>query len=610
MLKNPKYQDPKQILETVFGFDTFRPGQLRVIQHILERSHVLAVMPTGSGKSLCYQIPALATGQRAVIISPLVALMDDQVLALHALGVGAQRIHSNRTRAENVNAWRQFQKKPATLLYLSPERLMQDRMLAALQHLEVGLFVIDEAHCVSKWGPNFRPDYEDLSRLSELFPDTVIAAFTATADKATRSDIVQKLTRGNAVTLVQGFDRPNLSLAVLPKNDWKKQLLKFLEDKRGSAGIVYCLSRKETERVAAFMIEHGFNAIAYHAGQDNDLRKINQDRFMTEPGAVMAATIAFGMGIDKPDIRFVAHTTLPANMETYYQEIGRAGRDGAPAETLVLYGLNDLYQRRRFIQEDGDDPDHQFREHKRLDALLAYCEASSCRRKTLLSYFGDNSDDCGNCDNCLDPPRLIDGTNLAVILLSSVHQTGQSFGQAHVIDVVRGSNTQKILERDHHKIESFGAGQDYSKAFWQQFLRQLLSAGYLTVNIERYGRIEITATGFSLLRGETTFEYQAMREAITNKTPTKIRTPRSDSGLPTTDDDQTLLAELKAKRLSLATAQGVPAFVVFSDATLIDMVNQKPQTRTDFAQINGVGPKKLAQYSDAFLALLTSAESE
>ena len=609
MLKNPNHQDPQRILETVFGFDAFRPGQLSVIQHILERAHVLAVMPTGSGKSLCYQIPALATRQRAVVISPLVALMDDQVLALHALGVGAQRIHSNRTRTQNVDAWRQFQNKTATLLYLSPEALMQDRMLAALQRLEVDLFVIDEAHCVSKWGPSFRPDYEDLSRLSELFPDTVIAAFTATADKATRSDIVEKLTKGNAITIVQGFDRPNLSLAVWPKNDWKKQLLEFLDDKRASAGIVYCLSRKETERVAAFMLSHQFNAIPYHAGQDNDVRKINQDRFMTEPSAVMAATIAFGMGIDKPDIRFVVHTSLPANMETYYQEIGRAGRDGAPAETLVLYGLNDLYQRRRFIQQDGDDKDHQFREHKRLDALLAYCEASSCRRKTLLSYFGDDSDICGNCDNCLNPPRLIDGTNAAAMLISCVHQTGQSFGQAHIIDVVRGSNTQKILERGHHKIESFGTGQEYSKAFWQQFLRQLLAAGHLTVNIERYGRIEITVTGFALLRGDTTFEYQAIRESTGSKTPTSAKVPRDNSGIPTTDDDQALLAELKAKRLSLATAQGVPAFVVFSDATLIDMVNQKPQTRTSFAQINGVGPKKLAQYSDAFLALLTASES-
>jgi ATP-dependent DNA helicase RecQ len=395
----------------------------------------------------------------------------------------------------------------------------------------------------------------------------------------------------------------------LPKTDWKKQLLEFLEDKRASAGIVYCLSRKETERVAAWMVKHHFNAIAYHAGQDNDLRKINQDRFMTEPGAVMAATIAFGMGIDKPDIRFVVHTSLPGNMETYYQEIGRAGRDGAPAETLVLYGLNDLYQRRRFIQQDGDDQEHQFREHKRLDALLAYCEASSCRRRTLLSYFGDDSDDCGNCDNCLNPPELIDGTTTAVTLITSVHQTGQSFGQAHVIDVVRGANTQKILERGHHEIESFGAGQEHSKAFWQQFLRQLLSAGYLTVNIERYGRIEITATGFGLLRGETTFEYQAIRESTGSKTPLNRKVPRGDSGIPTTDDDQVLLAELKAKRLALAATQGVPAFVVFSDATLIDMVNQKPQTREDFAQINGVGPKKLAQYSDAFLALLTSASS-
>ena len=418
---------PEQLLESVFGFPAFRPGQKEIVDRLLKGTNTLSVMPTGAGKSICYQLPALIAEQLTVVISPLVALMDDQVAGLRANGVEAVCIHSNRSREDNVADWRRVQDGSIKLLYLSPERLMTERMLVALQALDPAMFVVDEAHCISKWGFSFRPEYEALSGLRARFPNATLSAFTATADIATRQDIATKLFGGKGDIVVRGFDRPNLRLAVTPKTDRNKQLLDFLEPRRDGSGIVYCLSRKLTDETARLLREKGYKALPYHAGLPQDVRRENQEIFMAEDAVIMVATIAFGMGIDKPDIRYVFHLNLPGSVEAYYQEIGRAGRDGKPAEVHMLYGLDDIRMRRQFIVQDEGNEDHKRREHKRLDSLLAYGEATTCRRVALLTYFGESTEPCGNCDICIDPPTLIDGTKEAQMLLTRGCSNGAGF---------------------------------------------------------------------------------------------------------------------------------------------------------------------------------------
>ncbi|WP_419909892.1 DNA helicase RecQ [Hoeflea sp.] len=590
--------DPYSVLRHVFGYHEFRPGQLRIIEQLMAGEHVLAVMPTGGGKSLCYQIPAILAAGLTVVVSPLVALMDDQVAALNANGVNAVSIHSGMDREAQTAAWQAVQAGRIKLLYLSPERLMGERMLGALSQLDLAMFVIDEAHCISKWGVSFRPEYEMLSRLKERFSQVTFGAFTATADAATRRDIAEKLFPGDGTVVVQGFDRPNLRLAVTPKDNWRRQLTGFLDDKNGQSGIVYCLSRKFTEEVAGFLQDEGWNAIAYHAGQDAGTRRQGQDRFMSEDAVIMVATIAFGMGIDKPDIRFVCHLNLPGSVEAYYQEIGRAGRDGAQAETLMLYGLDDIRMRRMFIDQDGEDDAHRLREHKRLDSLLAYCEAATCRRKVLLAYFDEEIAPCGNCDTCLDPPKRIDGTRHAQMLLSAVYRTGQIFGAAHVIDVVRGAETAKIMERGHDRLPTFGVGNEQSKPYWQAFVRQLVAGGALRINIQKYGCLEITGEGREILRGERSFEFHDA--PIVSKRERKKKKSPAAASLSSADED--LLVKLKALRLDLARERNVPAYVVFPDATLIEMASSRPADLDALAGINGVGPKKLGEYGEVFLA--------
>ncbi len=597
-------QTADQILHDIFGFSAFRPGQKEIVNLLVAGENALVVMPTGAGKSLCFQIPALLMDRLTVVVSPLVALMDDQVAGLRANGVAAACVHSGLSRDEQVANWRSVASGESRLLYLSPERLMTERMLDALARLEPALFVVDEAHCVSKWGVSFRPEYEQLSALQERFPNAAIAAFTATADQATREDIAEKLYHSNGHTIVHGFDRPNLTLAVSPKTEWKSQLLAFLENKKNDAGIVYCLSRKFTGEVTEFLCAEGFTAITYHAGQEAQIRRANQNRFMSEQAVIMVATIAFGMGIDKPDIRFVCHLNLPASMEAYYQEIGRAGRDGQASETMLFYGMADMALRRRFIEDDGEDDIHKMREHKRLDALLAYCEAPGCRRAALLAYFDEDHAACGNCDNCLNPPKLVDGTSHALKLFSAIQNSGQMFGGAHIIDILRGAATQKILSRGHDQLDAHGAGSGQPKEFWQAFIRQAVAGNYLTINIQKYGALQITARGNEVASGIEGFEF---REIKLRKKSRKAKTPRS--GQPAiSDQDQSLLAALKTLRLEFAKARNVPAYVIFHDATLMEMAAMKPTSPSQLAEINGIGPRKLEDFGDDFLKAIAAHE--
>ena len=590
---------PEQILESVFGFPAFRPGQREIVDRLINGTHTLSVMPTGAGKSICYQLPALIAKQLTVVISPLVALMDDQVAGLRANGVDAVCIHSNRSREDNVADWRRVQDGSIKLLYLSPERLMTERMLVALQALDPAMFVVDEAHCISKWGFSFRPEYEALSGLQERFPNATLSAFTATADTATRQDIATKLFGGKGDIVVRGFDRPNLRLAVTPKTDRHKKLLEFLEPRRDGSGIVYCLSRKLTDETARLLCEKGYKALPYHAGLPQDVRRENQEVFMAEDAVIMVATIAFGMGIDKPDISYVFHLNLPGSVEAYYQEIGRAGRDGKPADVHMLYGLDDIRMRRQFIAQDDGNEDHKRREHKRLDSLLAYGEATTCRRVALLTYFGESTQPCGNCDICIDPPTLIDGTKEAAMLLTAIGRTGQVFGAAHIVDVLRGSASEKILARGHDALPVYGAGKEHPKNFWAAFTRQVVASGLLSIDVEGYGGLQLTEKAEPLLNGETGFEYRDIPKIkAAGSRKARVAVAALD------DADAELLVGLKALRRELAQERKVPAYVIFSDATLHDMCVMKPNNLDTLALVNGVGPKKLKDFGDLFLGAL------
>lgn len=596
-------QSPDSILQSVFGFGSFRPGQGPIIDHLMRGENLLAVMPTGAGKSLCYQVPALLLDGLTVVVSPLVALMDNQVAGLRANGVDVACIHSGQGREVNVSEWRRVAAGQVKLLYLSPERLMTPRMMSAMKAVGVSMFVVDEAHCVSKWGPAFRPEYAQLSDLKTHFPDARIAAFTATADAATRDDIADALFAGRGRVIVHGFDRPNLSLTVTPKIDRKKQLLAFMDGVRGQAGIVYCLSRKNTEEYAAHLRAAGHKALPYHAGLDAGLRFDTQERFMAEEGVVIVATIAFGMGIDKPDIRFVFHLNLPGSMEAYYQEIGRAGRDGAPALTHMLYGLDDVRMRRQFISEENSEPAHQIREMKRLDALLTYCEASTCRRQVMLSYFGEDSPACKNCDICEDPPEMIDATEPLRFILDTIIETGERFGQAHIIAVARGADTERVRQFGHDKLPSYGKAKAIGAPYLQGLIRQALASGHIDMDIARYGALGVKDKGRAVVEGTATFECKSIRTntRATRKDRDRTKLAR-ESGL--SDRDATLLARLKSCRAALARELGKPAYIVFSDATLIDMAGKRPTSRAQMLEVSGVGEVKYDRFGAAFLEVL------
>ena len=594
--------DPQAILSTVFGFSGFRPGQEEIVSTLLAGKNVLAVMPTGSGKSLCYQVPALAFGGLTVVVSPLVALMRDQVAALQLQGVAAETINSSRDREQNVAIWRRVAAGDVRLLYLSPERLMTERMLAALRRLPISLLAVDEAHCISQWGPSFRPEYEMLSSLREAFPDVPIGGFTATADEITRADIQSKLFAGTARIYVQGFDRPNIRLMVEQKRELRKQLLAFLTDHQRESGIIYCLSRKRTDEIAAELAGKGIRALPYHAGMEKAARDENQNLFMTEPGIVMVATIAFGMGIDKPDVRFVVHVDLPGSPEAYYQEIGRAGRDGKEAVAWMFFGYGDLRTRRMFIDEENEgNEERRRRERKRLDALVAYCEAPHCRRITLLSYFGEIAAPCGNCDICLDPKATLDGTADGKLILSVIVATGERYRASHIVDVLKGVATEKAVAAGHDRLTVFGSGSAGTRQFWQALIRQLVAAAFLDEG-SVYGDLSIALRGRELMGDRERFGYRPIPSAKARKERLKVALDAAG-----VDADEDLLARLKRKRMELARERQVPAFVIFSDRSLIDMATKRPRTIEEFATVHGVGRAKLAEFAVAFLEVLGTA---
>ncbi|WP_245459746.1 DNA helicase RecQ [Mesorhizobium sp. M1A.F.Ca.IN.022.02.1.1] len=593
------------MLKDVFGFDDFRPGQAEVIEALLCGRHVLAVMPTGAGKSLCYQVPALVLGGLTIVVSPLVALMQDQVAALRLAGVAADTINSSLDRDANVAAWRRVASGQTRLLYLAPERLMTERMLDALARLDIRLIAVDEAHCISQWGPAFRREYEDLARLRDLFPKVPMIALTATADETTRTDISARLFAERVDTLVLGFDRPNIKLAIEPKQDSKRQLLRFVERHAGQSGIVYCLSRRKTEEMAAFLEKNGVTALAYHAGMSKEARDANQNAFMTLSGVVIVATIAFGMGIDKPDVAYVFHTDLPASLEAYYQEIGRAGRDGRPAEAHMLYGLGDIRTRRLFIDDEDASPEHRRRSHGRLDTLIGYCETAQCRRQVLLGYFGEGASPCGNCDNCLSQAPRADGSIEARIILSAVAQTGERFGASHIVDILLGHETEKVLARGHQRLASFGTGAAHKRPAWLSLIRQLVAGGYLVPDPDGYGGLAISESGRALGRGEIAFEYRVE----TRHRSLRDKARSAQAAADAEDLDAALLATLKALRLRLAKERQVPAYVVFSDRTLIAMAERCPRDLAAFAEVNGVGEAKLKEFGEVFLSAIAEHQS-
>ncbi|WP_292436161.1 ATP-dependent DNA helicase RecQ, partial [Mesorhizobium sp.] len=520
-------------------------------------------------------------------------------------GVAADTINSSLDRDANVAAWRRVASGQTRLLYLAPERLMTERMLDALARLDIRLIAVDEAHCISQWGPAFRREYEDLARLRDLFPKVPMIALTATADETTRTDISARLFAERVDTLVLGFDRPNIKLAIEPKQDSKRQLLRFVERHAGQSGIVYCLSRRKTEEMAAFLEKNGVTALAYHAGMSKEGRDANQNAFMTLSGVVMVATIAFGMGIDKPDVAYVFHTDLPASLEAYYQEIGRAGRDGRPAEAHMLYGLGDIRTRRLFIDDEDASPEHRRRSHGRLDTLIGYCETAQCRRQVLLGYFGEGASPCGNCDNCLSQAPRADGSIEARIILSAVAQTGERFGASHIVDILLGHETEKVLARGHQRLASFGTGAAHKRPAWLSLIRQLVAGGYLVPDPDGYGGLAISESGRALGRGEIAFEYRVE----TRHRSLRDKARSAQAAADAEDLDAALLATLKALRLRLAKERQVPAYVVFSDRTLIAMAERCPRDLAAFAEVNGVGEAKLKEFGEVFLSAIAEHQS-
>ena len=595
--------NPLEILKRTYGYDSFRGEQAQIIDHVVAGNNAFVLMPTGSGKSLCYQIPSLCRPGVGVIVSPLIALMQDQVSALTQLGIKAAAINSNMSETSIAQTRNDIRNGKLDMIYVAPERLLTDDFLTLLSESPIALFAIDEAHCVSQWGHDFRPHYTKLSIIASRFPTVPRIALTATADKPTSHDIVERLCLTNGRTFIAGFDRPNINYSIVVKNTPRLQLLSFINaNHKGESGIVYCLSRKNTEELALWLCEQGFNALPYHAGMTSAERSAHQSKFQKEENIIIVATIAFGMGIDKPDVRFVAHMNIPKNIEAYYQETGRAGRDSLPANAIMFYGLEDSVKQRNFIDE-SNAPDLQKRiEHHKLNALLGLCEAASCRRQILLDYFGDASEPCNNCDTCASPPETYDGTTLAQKAMSCVYRTGQRFGVTYLIDVLQGKDNERITNFKHNKVSTFGIGTELSKLEWQNIYRQLVAQNLLMVDIAEHGGVKITDKGMEALKTSKTI--QLRKNVVKIKPKPKLKPATQEFIAFTSNDDQILFDALKAKRLELARSQNVPPYIIFHDKVLREMAIKKPTHLWQMNDISGIGEAKAKKFGAEFLGVI------
>ena len=589
-----------EILKSVYGYDAFRGPQARIVDHVIAGNNAFVLMPTGGGKSLCYQIPAISRPGLGLVVSPLLALMADQVAALRQAGVRAAALNSDLGPDERRELWQSVSTGGLDLLYVAPETLLRPDVLDRLDEVKLSLIAIDEAHCLSQWGHDFRPSYRQLDAVVQRFADTPRMALTAPADEPTRAEILTHLNIAGTDAFIAGFDRPNIRYAIEEKDNPRAQLKDFLRRHEGESGIVYCLSKRRTEETAAWLRDQGYDALAYHAGMDKAAREANQTRFQHGEAVVMVATIAFGMGIDKPDVRFVAHIDLPSSIEAYYQETGRAGRDGLPSDTLMLYGHDDIALRSRFIEE-SDAPEQRKRmERQKLDALLGLAETASCRRQVLLSYFGDECEPCGNCDTCAEPPVLFDGTIAAQKALSCIYRTGERFGQAYIADVLLGVENERIAGFGHDRISTFGIGTEHDNRTWRAILRQLIALRFINVDLAGHGGLSIAPAGREFLRDKPALMLRSPRPPRARRG----RVARSGAESAIAEADRALFAALRQKRLEIARAQNVPPYVIFHDKTLIELAAARPASRREMAEVPGVGEAKLDRYGPAFLSVI------
>lgn len=604
---------PRKILNDVFGYAEFRGAQAEIVDQIVNGGDALVLMPTGGGKSICFQIPSLIRDGAGIVVSPLIALMQDQVDALLQAGVKAAFLNSSLDANEARKVEQQLLNAELDLLYVAPERLLTPRFLSLLSHSKIALFAIDEAHCVSQWGHDFRPEYRELTILHERFPDIPRIALTATADAPTRREIIERLSLAGAKQFVSSFDRPNICYSITQKTDAKNQLLDFLADHRNEAGIVYCLSRKKVEATADWLCGRGFTALPYHAGLDAAIRATHQKRFLREDGIIIVATIAFGMGIDKPDVRFVAHLDLPKSVESYYQETGRAGRDGQPAHAWLAYGLSDVVSLSQMIENSDSSQDRKRLQKQKLDALLGFCETIQCRRQTLLHYFGESyKNTCGNCDNCIDPPKTWNGTVSAQKALSCVFRTGQRFGAVHLIDVLLGKKTERVLQFNHDQLTVFGVGEDQSEGQWRGIFRQLVAMGLLAVDMEGFGGLSLTETSRPVLKGERSIILRQEKDPPKKSRQTRTNSHAAGGGklaakkssIEISVLEEPLWQALRSARMVIAKDQGVPPYVIFHDATLLEILRTKPTTIDEMANVSGVGAAKLQRYGTAFIKVI------